>query len=60
MAKETIICDIDGIVADIKHWLHYIKDSTGNLLKNPDRDSFNQACLNDRPIIDVIRIVKFL
>ena len=60
MVKETIICDIDGTVADIKHRLHYIKDSTGNLLKTPDWDSFSQACLNDQPIIDVIRIVKLL
>tara|TARA_B100000902_G_C27266287_1_gene893691 strand:- start:771 stop:1301 length:531 start_codon:yes stop_codon:yes gene_type:complete len=60
LTKETIICDIDGTIADIKHRLHYIKDYSGNLLKNPDWDSFNQACLNDQPIIDVIRIVKLL
>ena len=60
MTKETIICDIDGTIADIKHRLHYIKDHSGNLLKSPDWDSFNQACLNDKPIVDVIRIVKLL
>ena len=60
MTKETIICDIDGTIADIKHRLHYIKDHSGNLLKSPDWDSFNQACFNDKPIVDVIRIVKLL
>ena len=60
MTKETIICDIDGTIADIKHRLHFIKDHSGNLLNNPDWGSFNQACVNDKPIVDVIRIVKML
>ena len=60
LVKDTIICDIDGTIANISHRLHFIKDRSGIVKKNPDWNSFNHACKNDKPISDVIQVVKLL
>ena len=59
MPKDTIICDIDGTIANIGHRLHFIKDH-GSLKEAPDWKSFNSACIDDPPISDIIDIVKSL
>jgi len=60
LVKDTIICDIDGTIANISHRLHFIKDRSGIMKKTPDWNSFNHACKNDKPISDVIQVVKLL
>ena len=60
MSKDTIICDLDGTIADLSHRLHYIKDSDGGIKESPDWEAFNNACIDDKPIFDVIQIVKLL
>ena len=60
MGKDTIICDLDGTIADLSHRLHYIKDNDGGIKESPDWEAFNNACIDDKPIFDVIQIVKLL
>ena len=58
--KHTIICDLDGTIADLSHRLHYIKNNEGELKESPDWAGFEKACIDDKPIYDVIDIVKLL
>lgn len=52
--KNIAIVDIDGTVADINHRLHYIRR------QKPDWDSFFAACVDDRPIEQIVRLVRAL
>lgn len=48
------LVDIDGTIADLTHRLHFIQ-------QNPaDWDSFFAACPADKPILEVIEVVKSL
>jgi hypothetical protein len=50
----TIICDIDGTIADCTHRLHHITGET------KDWDAFYNACAGDAPIHKVIDILEAL
>lgn len=53
---NTYIVDIDGTLADLSHRLHFIQSEP------KDWDSFFKACGGDKPIqdvIDVVRVVGF-
>lgn len=51
---RTYIVDIDGTLADLSHRLHFIQ-------KDPkDWDGFFDACADDKPIRNVIRVVRTL
>lgn len=63
------ICDLDGTICDISHRLHFIKpenrppDSDWHAKAEEfkaDWDSFSSACTLDKPIEDVIDLVKIL
>lgn len=55
MAKNRIyIVDIDGTLADIKHRLQFIQGETKNW------DGFFDACDQDKPIEDVINVIRAL
>ena len=58
--KTTIICDIDGTIANLQHRLHFIKNPDGTKRKKPDWDSFHKACVDDEPYEDVIEILHSL
>ena len=60
LTKHTIICDLDGTIADLSHRLHYIKNDNGEIKESPDWAAFEKACIDDKPIHDVIQIVKLL
>lgn len=57
---KTIICDIDGVIADCTHRLHYIQDEKGNKLPNPDWNKFYSEVLNDKPIKKIIDLLEQL
>jgi hypothetical protein len=50
--KQILICDIDGVVADLKHRLHFIQT------KPPDWDAFFEACDRDAPMIQIIDFLR--
>lgn len=52
MTKDIILCDIDGVIADCTHRLHYI---TG---KERDYDAFYDACDQDRRIDDMFDFIR--
>lgn len=54
MERPLYICDIDGTVANLVHRLHYI-DRTP-----PDWNSFYEACSDDEPIPNIIKIIRML
>ena len=60
--KTTIICDIDGTIANLQHRLHFIKNPDGSKksYKDSDWDSFHKACVDDEPYEDVIEILHSL
>ena len=60
--KTTIICDIDGTIANLQHRLHFIKNPDGSKksYKDSDWDSFHKACVDDEPYDDVIEILHSL
>jgi len=60
--KEVILCDLDGTLADVNHRLPYIKNPDGTLKPYAERDwdSFNAACVDDKPNRDVIQILESL
>jgi FMN phosphatase YigB (HAD superfamily) len=62
MTKNVVICDLDGTLADVNHRLHYIKNDDGTLKPYAERDwnSFNAACVDDKPNEDVIEILRSL
>lgn len=53
-AKEHIICDIDGTIADLTHRLHYIKPEPGG---KKDWRSFHANVIHDTPYRDVLEIM---
>lgn len=52
--NKAIIFDIDGTLADISHRLHYIQS------KKKDYKSFYEACVNDLPKNNVIKLYQYL
>jgi len=62
MEDRFVLCDLDGTLADVNHRLHYIKNDDGTLKPYAERDwdSFNAACVDDKPNEDVIQILKQL
>lgn len=52
--RFTLLIDIDGVVADCSHRLHYIDR------EKPDWDAFFEECSLDKPIIPMIRFVSEL
>lgn len=54
MAKNIIICDLDGTLCDISHRLHYIES------EDKDWDAFFKACVDDDCYVDVLRVVENL
>ena len=62
MSKRVVLCDLDGTLADVNHRLHYIKNDDGTLKPYAERDwdSFNKACVDDKPNEDVIEILRSL
>lgn len=52
-----IICDLDGCIFDNRHRKHLIP---ADRTYTPNWDEFNQACLEDSPIFQVIRLVKYM
>lgn len=51
---KAYIVDIDGTLANIEHRLHFIKQ------KPKDWDGFFAACGDDKPIQDVIGVIRCL
>lgn len=52
MAKQYIIVDIDGTIADGTHRVHHLES-------NPkDWDSYYSKCYGDEPIMSICRIVR--
>lgn len=54
--KEIIIIDLDGTLADIRHRRHFVEGEN----KKKDFNSFHKACVNDKPIKEIIRLVQLL
>jgi hypothetical protein len=54
MNKATIICDIDGVIADCTHRLSHIQG------EKPDWDAFFAACGEDAPMMPMIRFLREL
>jgi len=52
--RKLVICDIDGVIADCSHRLHFIEK------KPADWDGFFEACVNDSPIEPMIRFLQAL
>lgn len=56
---KWIACDLDGTVADCDHRLKHILDmETGEKLKKANYDLFFKNCIEDKPIKDMINLVK--
>ena len=57
--KTTIICDLDGTIANLQHRMHFIKNPDGSKksYKDSDWDSFHKECIIDEPYKDVIQIL---
>lgn len=53
-----VIFDLDGVLADVRHRLHYIDPLTKG--KERDYERFNQACVNDTPIKSGIALMNTL
>ncbi|MEX2534537.1 MAG: HAD family acid phosphatase [Trueperaceae bacterium] len=51
----TVICDLDGTLADIEHRVHYIRGSGRS-----DWDAFFRACIEDLPVRNTIHLVQRL
>lgn len=49
---KTVICDIDGVIADCTHRLKFIQQSP------PDWDAFFDACGEDTPILPMITFLR--
>ena len=49
-----VVFDLDGTLADISHRLHFIQQ------KKKDWDSFFNACLLDKPIIQTVDVARAL
>lgn len=58
MKKEGFICDLDGVLCNIEHRLHYIKPQEPDAKK--DWKSFNKAMVLDTPNDWCIRLVQAL
>lgn len=54
MTQPIYLCDIDGTIADISHRLHFIQQ------EKPDWRGFYAACPGDKPIPDVIGLIKHI
>ena len=52
---RTIICDLDGTLADIEHRVHHIRGRGRR-----DWDAFFRACTDDLPIRNTIHLVQRL
>ena len=52
--KNIIVVDIDGTIADISHRVHHLNN------KPIDWDAFYSECDKDRPIVNVIEIIRKL
>jgi hypothetical protein len=52
MTMKAIICDIDGVIADLTHRLEHITGETKNW------EAFFEACTDDDPIMPVIRFLN--
>lgn len=53
--KDTVLCDLDGTLADLKHRLHYVKNRPANW------DAFFKECVNDTPnlwCVELLRAMK--
>ncbi len=50
--RNVILWDIDGVLADCHHRLHHI------LEKPVDWDSFDELTLQDKPILEMIRLLN--
>lgn len=55
MRRKAIIVDIDGTIADIAHRLHFLEKKK---FKDKDWDAFYRACVEDKPIFDMIELVE--
>jgi hypothetical protein len=51
---KIILCDIDGVIANIGHRLHYVKDGRA------DWEPFFDACGDDEPIWPMIYLLQNL
>ena len=65
MSQPIILCDIDGVIADCSHRLHFIGANPGKCEYVPndapvDWDAFFAACTDDEPIKHVIRFLQHL
>lgn len=52
MIKPILICDIDGVIADLKHRLHHIEEKPANW------DGFFEDCDGDAPMVPVIEFLR--
>ncbi len=50
--QKVILIDIDGTIANIDHRKHLILGET------PDWDAFYKACVDDTPIVAMIKVIK--
>jgi hypothetical protein len=59
---STVICDLDGTIADLTHRLHFIKNADGTKKKYKDADwgSFHKTCSDDLPITRNIMALESL
>lgn len=45
-----VVFDIDGVLADHRHRLHFVANPDGSKKKNPDWGSFSAHCSLDQPV----------
>ncbi len=51
---KIVLCDIDGTIADLSHRIHHISNGRRNY------DAFHDGCVDDKPIWQIIDLVKAL
>lgn len=57
---QVVICDLDGTIADASHRMKYILQPDGSKRSDPDWNAFFDACDQDAPIENVIKLVRGL
>ena len=51
--RDTVICDIDGTIADNSHRQHYLEGKR-------DWKSFFEEIENDKPILKILKKIEYL
>jgi hypothetical protein len=57
---DLIICDIDGVVADCGHRLHFIANADGSYKEDKDWRAFDKLAHLDKPIQEICDLINTL